>query len=144
MNKIFKNSPCPDCGNFTNRGLSIDAVIVKDGQVLLVKRGQDPEKGLWGTPGGFVDWDETVEDTVVREVKEETSLDVKNLKLVGVFSSPKRHPKQVINLVYLVEAVGDLKHSDDAIDVKWFDLNKLPDRLAFDHKQNIIEALKLL
>ena len=79
------------------------------------------------------------------EVKEETDLSVTDLKLVGVYSSPNRHPKQVINVVYLVEVrEGEVTVADDAVDFKWFPLNKIPDELAFDHKQNIKDAIKLI
>ena len=145
MKKVYKNEPCPECGNFTNRGLSIDAVIIKDKKILLIKRGLDPYKGFWATPGGYVGWDETIEETVKREVKEETCLDVSNLIFVGVYSSPKRHPKQVINVVYLVEVKnGKVRVSDDAVDARWFSINKIPNELAFDHRKNIKNALNLI
>ena len=145
MSKIYKGEPCPKCGNYTNRGVSVDAVIIKNGKVLLIKRGVDPFKGYWGTPGGYVDWDETIEETVKREVKEETDLDVSDLRLVGVYSSPKRHPKQVINLVYLIgDFEGIFKVSDDATQGKWFRLDSLPREMAFDHKQNIMDSLHIL
>lgn len=88
MNQLSKNEPCPHCGRFANRGVSIDAVILKNEEVLLIKRGVEPNKGFWGTPGGYVEWDESAEDAATREVKEETGLNVQNLKLVGVKSSP--------------------------------------------------------
>jgi 8-oxo-dGTP diphosphatase len=145
MKKIYKDKPCPECRNFTNRGVSIDAVIIRDKKILLIRRGVEPFKDYWGTPGGYVGWDETVEDTVRREVKEETNLDVEDMKFVGVYSSPKRHPKQVINLVYLVDAKeGEVKVSDDAVLAEWFSLEKIPADLAFDHRQNVKDALKLL
>ena len=140
---LAKNEPCPHCGRYDSRTVTIDAVIIKDQKVLLIKRGKEPDKGLWGVPGGYVDWDETLEGTVKREVKEETNLDVKKLKLIGISSSPKRHPKQVINIVYLATADGDAIHGDDAQDLKWFDLDKLPPKMALDHKQNIIDALRI-
>ena len=140
-----EHEPCSVCSRYANRGVSIDAVIVKNGQILLIQRGVEPNKGFWGTPGGYVGWDESAEETVTREVKEETSLDVKKVKLVKVSSDPKRHPKQVINLVYLVEVNdGDVKYGDDALDVKWFLVENLPEKLALDHRQNIEEAIKLL
>ena len=143
MRVLGNDEPCPECGRYANRGVSIDAIVVKDHQVLLIQRGVEPNKGLWGTPGGYVGWDESAEDTVKRELKEETNLDIENVKLVGVYSQPERHPKQVINLVYLAEGpIGKLKHGDDALDAKWFDLDSLPDKMALDHKQNIQDAIK--
>lgn len=139
------NTPCATCGVYPNRGVSIDAVIIKNNEILLIQRGVEPNKGYWGTPGGYVDWNESTEETVKREVKEETNLEATSIKLVGVYSDPKRHPKQVINLVYLVTiADGEAKHGDDAMDLKWFPLDALPDPMALDHKQNIEDAQTLL
>ncbi|EKD58102.1 MAG: hypothetical protein ACD_57C00031G0010 [uncultured bacterium] len=144
MQNLKRDEQCPHCGRFDNRGVSIDAVIIKDSQILLIQRGVEPNKGYWGTPGGYVGWDESTEQTVNREVKEETGLDVIEAKLVGVYSSPARHPKQVINLVYLVKVRdGEVTHGDDATDSKWFSLDKLPKQMALDHKQNIQDAKKL-
>ncbi len=142
MNGIANNVPCPHCGRFANRGLSIDAVIIKDNQVLLIKRGVEPDKGLWGMPGGYVEWDESPEEAVAREVREETGLIVTSTKLVGVFGSPTRHPKQVVTVVYAVAVKdGPIHVGDDAEDAQWFPLDQLPARLAFDHQQNIEAAL---
>lgn len=145
MQTIKNDEPCPSCGRFANRGVSIDAIIVKNDKILLVQRGVEPFKGYWATPGGYVSWDESTEDAVKREVKEETNLEVTETRLVGVYSSPTRHPKQVINLVYLTKIKdGEIKHGDDAVDAKWFALGDIPEQLAFDHKQNIKDAQKLL
>lgn len=142
---LKRDEQCPSCGRFANRGVSIDAVIIQDGNILLIQRGAEPYKGFWGTPGGYVSWDESTEETVQREVKEETGLEVLETRLVGVYSSPSRHPKQVINLVYLTKVGnGEPRHNDDAMDAKWFSLNNLPDQMALDHKQNIQNAIKLL
>lgn len=145
MNQLDKTQQCPDCGRYANRGVSVDAVIVRDKKVLLIQRGVEPNKGYWGIPGGYVGWDESAEDAVKREVKEETGLDVGKIYPVGVHSDPKRHPQQVINLVYLVQVFdGVVRHGDDTQDIKWFSLNSLPKEMALDHKQNIQEAIKLL
>jgi len=145
MEELSKNQQCPNCGRYANRGVSIDAVIINGNKVLLIQRGVEPNKGFWGTPGGYVEWDESLEETVKREVKEETNLEVSDVKLVGVYSSPTRHPKQVINLVYLVSVKdGEPKHGDDALNAKWFLLSELPNPMALDHKQNIQDAIKLL
>lgn len=144
MTPLKKHDPCNVCGRFDNRGVSVDAVIIKDKSILLIKRGVEPYKGYWATPGGYLDWDESAEDAVKREVKEETGLDVTKTSLVGVYSNPTRHPKQTINIVFCAEVANDeATPSDDATDAKWFPIDTLPDNLAFDHKQNIKAALKL-
>ena len=64
-----------------------------------------------------MEWDESLEETVKREVKEETGLDVINTKLIGAYSSPSCHPKQVINAVYLTKVKdGKIDYGDDAAD----------------------------
>lgn len=145
MNKLARDEQCPDCGRFSNRGVSIDAVIIEGDKVLLIQRGVEPNKGFWATPGGYVEWDETTEEAVAREVMEETKLKVGQCALVGVRSSPQRHPKQVINLVYRVTVEDGVPEAgDDAMDVKWFPLNDLPQPLALDHKQNIEDTFRLV
>jgi ADP-ribose pyrophosphatase YjhB (NUDIX family) len=115
MNTVPRNEVCPDCGRFANRGVSVDAVIIKDSKVLLIQRGVEPNKGFWGMPGGYVEWDESTEDAVRREVNEETGLNVTNVKLVNIYSDPARHPKQVINIVYKVDVKdGEPQASDDS------------------------------
>ena len=139
--KLKNNEPCPECGRFMNRGVTIDALIIKDEKILLIKRNAEPFKGFWALPGGYVDWDEAVEDAVKREVFEETGLEVKSLKLIGVFSKPERHPKQCIDIAYIVDAEGKVKVGDDAIEYKWELINNLP-KLASDHRKIIDCYLK--
>jgi len=144
--KLLKNEEqCPHCGRFGNRGMSVDAIIIKDKKILLIKRGSELYKGYWGTPGGYVGWDETIEDALKREVKEETGLTVTTMKFMFCNSDPSRHPKQVVNFVYYVsEYEGNVAPSDDALECEWFQIDSLPERLAFDHKENIKESLKLI
>jgi 8-oxo-dGTP diphosphatase len=142
MDNLPNNKPCPHCGRYNNRAVTIDAVIIKDNMILLIKRGAEPFKDYWALPGGHVDWDETIEDAVKREVKEELGVDATNLKQIGIYSDPKRHPKQCINVAYGVETDGEFKAGDDAKEYKRFDLNELPE-LAFDHKQIIEDYRKI-
>jgi len=140
--KEYRNKPCPHCGHYTNRAITVDALVLnEEGKVFLIKRGNEPEKGKWALPGGFVDWDETVEEAVSRELKEELGLTSKSLELAGIFSNPPREPHQNIALVYFIKANGVPKAGDDALDFRAFDLDDLPQNLAFDHKQ-IIEKFK--
>jgi 8-oxo-dGTP diphosphatase len=145
MTNLKRDEVCPHCGRFANRGVSVDAVIIKDDRVLLIQRGVEPNKGFWGTPGGYVEWDESTEDTVRREVEEETGLKVKRVRLIGVYSLPDRHPKQVINVLYIAEVEDDEpKAGDDAQDIRWFLLDSLPEQMALDHRQNIADARRFL
>ena len=122
--------------------ITVDGVIIKNGKILLVKRRNEPFKGKWALPGGFVEYGETVEKAVLREVKEETGMDAKIKKLVGVYSDPARDPRgHTISIVFLLEGKGDAIAGDDAIEAKFFDLNELPP-LAFDHEKIIKDAIQ--
>jgi 8-oxo-dGTP diphosphatase len=123
--------------------LTADGAVLKDKKILLVKRKNNPYKGKWGLPGGFVEYGERVESTVVREVNEETGLKTKVIDVIGVYSDPNRDPRgHTITVAYFLEIMGGkLKSGDDASDAKFFDLNSLPD-LAFDHINIIKEFMR--
>ena len=129
---------------YKSPSLAVDGVIIKDNQILLIKRKNDPYKDSWAMPGGFVEYGERTEDAVLREVKEETGLEAKISQLVGVYSDPKRDPrKHVVSITYLLKDVsGTEKGGDDAKEAKWWNVNKLPE-LAFDHQYIINDALKI-
>ena len=115
--------------------LTVDAVIKHtDGGIILIERGYDPFRGCWALPGGFVEVGETVEAACIREVKEETGLDVRIIKLIGVYSDPKRDPRgHTVSVIYLCETLsGELAGGDDAAKAQSFtDLADID--LAFDH-----------
>jgi ADP-ribose pyrophosphatase YjhB (NUDIX family) len=141
---LVPSEPCPHCGRYLNRACSVDALFVKDSQILLVLRGVEPYKGYWAIPGGHVDFDETFEEAALRELKEETGLIGSQTSLLGVFSNPKRHPKQTAAVAYIVKnAVGEPKGNGDAKEAKFFPLNELPTNLAFDHSEIINKYLVL-
>ena len=120
--------------NYKSPKLTADGAILKNGKILLIKRKNEPFKGKWALPGGFVEYGEKVEDTVVREVYEETGLKTKIRDIVGIYSDPNRDPRgHIVTVVYLLDTKGGrLKGGDDASDAKFFDLNGLP-KLSFDH-----------
>jgi len=123
--------------------LTVDGVIFKDKKILLVKRKNPPFKGKWALPGGFVEYGEKVEDAVVREIEEETSLKTSIIEIVGIYSDPDRDPRgHTVTIVYLLQiSSGVLHFSDDADDAKFFDVNELPE-LAFDHSDIVKDALR--
>jgi len=115
--------------------LMADIVIKTEGSVVLIRRGREPHKGKWALPGGFVHYGEKVEDAAVREAREETGLEVKLRKLVGVYSDPERDPRgHAVSVCFLADAVGGkLKAGSDAAEARVF--KKIPWReLAFDHE----------
>jgi 8-oxo-dGTP diphosphatase len=139
---VDASKPCAACGFYPNRGTGIDALIVINDKLLLIKRKSDPFKDHWALPGGWIDWNFSAEETVVKEVKEETNLEVKSMKLFNVYTKPERHPKQGLTILYIVEAAGTPKAGDDAADIGLFPFDALPSPLGFDHKQMIEEYLK--
>ena len=123
--------------------ITVDAVILKENKIVLIKRRNAPFKEYYALPGGFVDYGEKVEDAVIREVKEETGLKTKIEKLVDVYSAPDRDPRgHTITIVYKLKIVGgQLRSGDDAKEIALFALDKLP-RLAFDHEEIIGDFTK--
>ncbi len=131
---------------YKNPKVTVDAVIIREERILLIKRNKNPFKNKWALPGGFVEYGEKVEDAIIREVLEETGLKVEIKKLFGVYSNPGRDPRgHTITIVYLTNVIGgELKSDDDTCDAKFFELEKLP-KLAFDHNliiNNVIGWLK--
>ncbi|OIP97791.1 hypothetical protein AUK40_02530 [Candidatus Wirthbacteria bacterium CG2_30_54_11] len=133
-------SPCPACGRYENRVATVDAVVVREGSVLLIKRKAEPYAGCWALPGGYMEYGETAEQASLRELKEETGLTASSGSLIGVFSDPDRHPQQRIGIAFAVkEWTGTLCAGDDAGEARWFPLSALPGQLAFDHS-DILKA----
>ncbi len=142
MSDVAKNEACPKCGQYSNRRIAIDALIIRDNNILLIKRAVEPFKDYWALPGGGIEFDETVEEALQNEILEETGLQMLSSKFVNIYTDPKRDPKQVITLSYYVEVEGEPKAGDDAKAFQWFALNDLPE-LAFDHKKIIEDYLKM-
>ena len=127
--------------------VTVDLVIVKQSvlemQLLLIKRKNEPYKGCWALPGGFVDENEDLQQAAHRELMEETQVKIADLKQIGAFGNPKRDPRgHMVSVAYfgtLPEEVIAIA-SDDAQEIGWFSLKKLP-ALAFDHAEIISEGI---
>jgi 8-oxo-dGTP diphosphatase len=130
---------------FRSPALTVDGILIQDHAVLLIQRKQSPYEGSWALPGGFVEYGEKTEDAVIRELAEETGLQVKIRGLLGVYSDPHRDPRgHTVSVVYLVESIGGvLKAGDDASSAKFFKRDELPG-LAFDHAMIIKDAFERL
>jgi ADP-ribose pyrophosphatase YjhB (NUDIX family) len=112
--------------------LTVDIIININGGIVLIER-KNPPPG-WALPGGFVDYNETIEHAAIREAKEETSLDIKLLEQFYTYSDPKRDPRgHTISTVFIAEAIGKPVAADDAKACMIFSITELPSNLAFDH-----------
>ena len=150
VNKFLKQEQterlvCENCGFifYMNPVPAVAAILMNNGQIVLVKRKYEPRKGMWSLPAGFMEFGETAEQTAVRESKEETNLDIKLTDLFGVFpgfDDPRVH---VVIIVYRSEIInGQIKPGDDAEEVKFFPLDELPKDIAFTAHQKILELLR--
>ena len=120
--------------------LTVDAVIIHRRKIVLVRRKNPPFKDQFALPGGFVEIGETTEKAAIRESKEESGLDIEIIKLLGVYSDPKRDPRgHTVSVCYLAKGSGNLKAGSDAKETGLFGLNEIPE-LAFDHNKIIENA----
>ncbi len=120
---IFYQNPVPAAG----------AIIVENGNVLLVKRAHEPRKNWWCLPAGFMEWKEHPSQTAIREVREETGAIIELDELFEVYCGDDDPRTNAVLVLYLAHITGGtLAASDDALELKWFPLSKLPDDIAFE------------
>ena len=121
---------------------TVDAIIEIDSGIIVIKR-SNPPFGL-ALPGGFVDYGESLEKAVIREAKEETDLDLKDLRQFHTYSEPDRDPRfHTIATVFIAKAKGTPKAGDDAAGIKVIKLTEIPKlKFAFDHKKILEDYLK--
>lgn len=113
--------------------------------VLLIERGEDPFKGCWAFPGGFLNMDETTEQCAIRELEEETGIKIQELQQIGSYSKVDRDPRgRTITVAYLavIDSPCEVKAQDDAAKAQWFPLDALPN-LAFDHNDIMRDAIRI-
>lgn len=134
---------------YPRASVTADAVLFaeKDGQmyVLLIQRGNEPYKGYWAFPGGFLNMDETVAHCAERELEEETDIVLTGMQLSGIYSDVERDPRgRVITAAYTaMTTMPEATAADDAAAAKWWPLNDLPP-LAFDHETILRDAKRVM
>ncbi|WP_303918122.1 NUDIX hydrolase [Draconibacterium sediminis] len=133
---------------FPHAALTVDAIVYVKSEpttfVLLIERGREPYKNKWALPGGFVDLDETLEKACIRELEEETGLQVEKMQQFRAYDAINRDPRhRTISVVYSVQLKEQkpVIGSDDAAQAKWFPINDLPE-LAFDHAEILADFFK--
>lgn len=113
--------------------------------ILLIERKHPPFEKCWALPGGFVEMDETLEQSAIRELNEETGLQLQKLKQFATYGDPGRDPRgRTVSVIYYsyIEKQITPNAGDDASNAKWINVNNLP-ALAFDHKKIIEDFLQL-
>lgn len=123
---------CRACGFvlFLDPKVAVGTIVVRDGHVLLVRRGIEPGYGRWVFPGGFVDRGEPLEEAAIREALEESHVEVRITRLLNVYSTAG---SSVVVIVYVAEMIGGIAGAgDETLDAQWFPMRRIPwDELAF-------------
>ena len=129
--------------------VTVDAIVFDISgdklRVLLIKRGNEPFKGQWAFPGGFVEMDEELENAVTRELAEETGLTGVKLEQFHTFGKCGRDPRgRNITIAFIGTTKNtEIKGGDDATEAKWFEIDALP-KMGFDHDNVAKLAIKKL
>ena len=133
-------------GDYPRPELTADVAAVTEEphrkHVLLVQRGNEPFRGHWALPGGFLEQDELLEDGARRELREETGLEVGTLEQLGAYDTPGRDPRGwIISVVFIARLAepARVRGADDAAAARWFALDELPP-LAFDHDRILADV----
>ena len=132
--------------------VTVDTVIFgvfKTGlRLLLINRKNEPFKGKWAMPGGFVDMDEELDIAAARELAEETGLVNVPLEQMHTFGKCGRDPRgRQITIAFMgiaTKGLNEIKAGDDAKKAQWFDIKKMPGDLAFDHNEMAEFAIRRL
>lgn len=131
---------CPQCGwiHFQDPKVAAAVLIQEDSRVLLVRRVNEPFRGLWTLPAGFVNGGEDPAEAAARECLEETGLTVRIMRVHDVIAGREHERGADFVIVYCAEVVsGDMMASDDADAVEWFERGDLPP-LAFEATKKVL------
>ena len=136
---------------FQNIKIAADALVFSTSsgqlQLLLITRKNEPFRGMWAFPGGFVEDDEDLEAAACRELEEETGLKLSSMQQLYTFGKPGRDPRfRTVSIIYTAmtdAAAHKVAGADDAADARWINVNDI-NEMAFDHKMILEFALEKL
>ncbi len=128
---IYYHNPIPAAG----------ALVIDNGRILMVKRAAPPKVDWWCFPAGFMEWDEHPSQTAIREIKEETGLDIRLESLFEIYSGNDDPRTNALLILYLATVTGgELNPGDDASEAVFFDFDHVPDKIAFiSHRQALAD-----
>jgi ADP-ribose pyrophosphatase YjhB (NUDIX family) len=130
---IFYQNPAPAAG----------AVIVENEKILLVRRSVNPGRGDWCIPAGFTEWNEHPQQTAVRELKEETGLDISITSIFDIFMGMDDPRTHAVLVLYHAEVVGGkLVAGDDADEAEYFPLDATPNNIAFQAHRDALQLYR--
>lgn len=135
---------CPDCGfvQYLNPAPGAGVVLLRGDEICLVQRKFAPKQGQWTVPTGFMEWNETIEETAVREVKEETGLEVELVRLFAVETGILPPDLPVVVTFYVArETGGRLRAGDDAAQAGFYRLDDLPGPIAFGAHRRVLARI---
>jgi 8-oxo-dGTP diphosphatase len=124
--------------------VGVGGVVVRDGRALLIRRGKPPLLGRWAIPGGTVELGETLQEALVREMQEETGLEVEPVEVLTVFDRIEREGDLVqfhfVIVDYLCRWIaGEARAGSDALDVAWAGLDEIP---SYDLPEKALELVE--
>jgi 8-oxo-dGTP diphosphatase len=136
---------CPSCGfvQYLNPAPGAGVVLIREGRICLVQRKFAPKEGQWTLPTGFMEWDETIEETAVREVREETGLDVNLTRLYAVETGILPPDLPVLVVFFLAEETGGaLRAGDDAAEAGFYAFDEFPGPIAFGAHRRVLARIR--
>jgi len=139
-----------DGGTASFRHITLTAILVKDGQILLAKRAPHmTQGGMWCLPGGYMDRDENAVEGITREVREETGYDCRIISLLRIIDAPNRarEDRQNVEFTFIAEPLEKITEPDqETSELQWFALDAVPPEaeMAFDHWESVQRYLQQL
>jgi 8-oxo-dGTP diphosphatase len=135
---------CEKCGfTFWNNPKPVVSVLIqRNGKILMLQRANEPFKDYWVLPGGFMCFEETAEEAVKRETKEETGLDVKIERIIGIYRIDNDPRGMHVDIIYKGKADGKIKLSQEDGKYNYFAKNSLPEHIAYKHRTAIEDWIK--
>jgi ADP-ribose pyrophosphatase YjhB (NUDIX family) len=132
---------CAACGEhyYANSIPGVQGILERDGHVLLARRGNEPRRGHWDLPGGFLHETESAVEGLRREFREETGLEVEPVELMRIDIEPYGD-RFVFSVTWIVRADGDPVAADDVAELRWFDHDDLPAEMAFPGQELVLRV----